>query len=150
MNSVASTRTFGVPLTTVCGLALLGVPRVIAHDLDLVGPTVNTVLVFAPFAAWVGYMWWRRVSDAFRALLAVGACYGVSLAVTHQILWTMAFDDPPRLGGTLEGQLSPVVEDVVLRVFSVGSSFVTGVLVGAVTGAIAWVLIRTTDRHRPR
>ncbi|MFC4126899.1 hypothetical protein [Nocardia rhizosphaerae] len=119
----------------VCALASLGVPRVLAHDLDLVGPAVNAMLVFAPLVAWVGYAVWRRVGDPLRALLTVGAVYGVLLAITHQILWTRgAFDTPPRLGGTLAGRLSPTLEDLVPRGFAVGSSLVTGVLVGAVSG----------------
>ncbi|MFC4373612.1 hypothetical protein ACFO5K_05815 [Nocardia halotolerans] len=138
----------GLTLPVVCALALLGVPRVLAHDLDLAGPAVNAVLVFAPIAVWVGYVWWRRVTHPFRALLAVGTAYGVATAITHQILWTAAFDDPPRLGGNLEGRLAPGVEDALVRVLSVGSSLLTGVLVGAVAGAIGWLLARATDGHR--
>lgn len=149
MRSAMSVCPFGLRLVEVCALASLGVPRVVAHDLDLVGPAVNALLVFVPIAIWVGYVWWRRVPP-LRALIAVGCAYGVVLAATHQILWTVAFDEPPRLGGTLEGQLSPGVEDMVLRGLSVGSSLLTGVALGVMTGAIAWLLARATDGHRAR
>ncbi|MBF6209504.1 hypothetical protein IU433_05960 [Nocardia puris] len=137
-------RRLGVSPAVVGILASLGVPRVIAHDLDLVGPAVNAVLVFAPIAVWIGYVLWRRVPNPFLTLLAVGVVYGTLLALTHQILWDAAFEDPPRLGGNLEGRLSPGAEEVALRVFSVGSSLVTGLLLGAITGAFAWGLARVT------
>ncbi|WP_306359168.1 hypothetical protein [Nocardia sp. CC227C] len=131
----------------VIALAALGVPRVIAHDLGPVPAAVNAVLVFAPIAVWIGYVLWRRVPNPFPALLAVGACYGLLLALTHQVLWGAAFaDDPPRLGGNLEGRLSPGAEELVMRGFAMGSSVVTGVLLGAATGAVAWLLAKVTDR----
>jgi len=137
------------PLVLIA-LAALGVPRVIAHDLNLVGQTINAVLVFAPIAVWIGYVLWQRVPNPLLTLLAVGVCYGLLLAFTHQLLWDAAFaDDPPRLSGNLEGSLSPGTEEVVLRVFSVGSSVITGALQGAATGILAWFLAKITDR-RPR
>lgn len=138
------TRNLGISPAAVCVLASLGVPRVIAHDLDLVGPAVNAVLVFAPIAIWIGYVLWRRVRNPLHTLLAVGVAYGVLLALTHQVLWSAAFDEPPRLGGNLEGRLSAGAEEIVLRVFSAGSSLVTGILLGAGTGAFAWLLARIT------
>jgi hypothetical protein len=65
----------------------------------------------------------------------------VLLAVTHQLLWNEAFeDDPPRLGGNLEGKLSPGIEELVLRGFSVASGLAVGVAVGAVCGLYARAL----------
>lgn len=134
----------GLSMAATVGLALLGVPRVVAHDLDLVGPTVNAVLVFLPPLVWIGVVLAKRVSDPLVTLLAVGVVHGVLLAVTHQLLWSQAFEEPPGLGGNLAGVLSPGLEDVVVRAFAVGSSLVTGTLVGAVCGAVAWLLTRAT------
>ncbi|MFI1459859.1 hypothetical protein [Nocardia carnea] len=131
---------------TVVALAGLGVPRVVAHDLGLAGPVANSVLVFVPLALWVGWVLWRRVPP-LPALAIVGVVYGILLAITHQLLWLEAFDgNPPELGGNLAGRFSPAAEQVVLRLASVGSSIVTGALLGTVTGIAAWVLARIAGR----
>jgi hypothetical protein len=128
------------------GLALLAVPRVILHDLDVVqeGAVVNLLLVFGPPAVWVWVAVAVRVPHPLRALTWVGAAYGVLLAVTHQLLWDRAFgDDPPRLGGNLEGELSSTTEELVLRAFACGSSLAVGLVVGAISGLIARWLARS-------
>lgn len=127
------------------------VPRVVAHDLDLVGPAVNSVLVVAPIAVWLAVVLPKRVPHPFLTLLVIGVCYGILLAATHQVLWTQAHDgDPPRLGGNLEGTFSPGVEAVVLRFFAVFSSLLTGAGVGAAAGAVGWLLARMVPAFRPR
>lgn len=126
------------------GLALVGVPRVVAHDLGLAGPVLNAILVFAPPAVWVAVVLWRRWPRVFVTLLYIGLIYGVLLAVTHQLLWPWAFDSPPELGGNLAGKLSPGAEAALLRTFAVGSSLATGALVGAVTGAVGWLIAKAT------
>src|SRR5690625_3178980 len=144
-------RWLGMSPLAICALAALGLPRVIAHDLAPVSPAVNAVLVWVPLVLWLVVVLWRRVPNAFVTLLAVGIVYGVLLAVTHQILWVEAFDgDTPSLGGNLEGSLSPTVEAVVLRGFSVVSGLVTGALVGAVAGVVGWLLTRFVPALRPR
>jgi hypothetical protein len=140
-------RWAGMPWTWIWGLALLGVPRVVAHDLRLVGPVVNAVLVFAPIAVWLAVVLWRRVPNAFVALLVVGACHGVLLAVTHQLLWAQSFGGvAPRLDSVLPSG----AEQVVLRIFAALSSLVTGTAVGAATGAVAWVVARLVPAFGPR
>lgn len=131
---------------TIVALALLGVPRVVLHDVDVVdeGDAVNLLLVFGPFLAWVGVAVITRVANPVRALGWVGATYGVLLGVTHQILWDRAFeDDPPRLGGNLEGELSAGAEELVFRVFAFGSSLATGLVVGLVCGVVARAVLRS-------
>lgn len=144
-------RATGLSLRAIIGLAALAVPRVIAHDLDLVGPVVNSVLVFVPIAIWLAVVLWNRVPRPFLALLAVGIVYGVLVAVTHQVLWNQSFQgDPPALGGNLAGVLAPGTEAVVLRVFAFFSSVLTGTAVGAVTGAVGWLLAKLVPGFRPR
>ncbi|MBB4933183.1 hypothetical protein F4561_004003 [Lipingzhangella halophila] len=143
-------RSLGMPLLAVCGLALLGVPRVVAHDLELVGPVANSLLVWIPVAVWLVVVLWCRVPNAFRTLLVIGLAYGMVLGVTHQVLWTQAFDEPPSLGGNLEGVLAPAAESALLRMFAFLSSLGTGALVGAVTGVVGWLLAKAVPALRPR
>ncbi|MFE6614932.1 hypothetical protein [Amycolatopsis sp. NPDC057786] len=141
----------GVSLPGILGLAALGVPRVVAHDLGLVGPAGNALLVFVPLAIWLAIVLWRRVPNPFLTLLMVGLVHGVLLGITHQLLWTEAFPGgPPSLGGDLAGTLSPATEAVVLRIFAFGSSLLTGVLTGAASGAVAWLLAKMVPGLRRR
>jgi hypothetical protein len=141
-------QALGLSPIAILGLAALGVPRVIAHDLQLVGPAVNALLVFVPIAVWLAVVLGKRVPNPFVTLLAVGAAYGVLLGLTHQVLWSASFDAPPTLGGNLAGTLSPATEAVVLRTFAFGSSLLTGAGVGAATGAVGWLLSRLTRTPR--
>ncbi|MFG1945917.1 hypothetical protein [Nonomuraea sp. NPDC048826] len=144
------TSSLGMSPIAILGLAALGVPRVVAHDLGPVGPVVNAVLVFLPVVIWLGVVLWRRVPNPFLTLLAIGGAYGVLLAVAHQLFWGAAFDDPPQLGGNLAGALSPGAEEALMRTFAFGSSLFTGVLVGVVTGLVGWLLARAVPAFRHR
>ncbi|MEU3269972.1 hypothetical protein ABZ639_03950 [Saccharomonospora sp. NPDC006951] len=143
-------ETLGLSFGAMAGLALVGVPRVVAHDLALVGSAVNSVLVFVPLAVWLAVVLWRRVPNPFLTLTVIGVYYGVLLAVVHQILWTEAFEgDPPALGGNLAGALSGPMEALVLRGFAFLSSLGTGAAVGAATGLVAWLLAKAVPAFRP-
>ncbi|GAA0383030.1 hypothetical protein GCM10009541_27060 [Micromonospora gifhornensis] len=133
----------GLPWPALLGLALLGLPRVALHDLGLVheGTFVNLLLVVVPPMVWIVTAVVRRVPNPFLTLLVLGLIYGVLLALTHQVLWDAAFDTPPTLGGNLS-DLAPGTQEVIIRVFATISSVFTGVLVGAVSGLIAWPLAR--------
>ncbi|WBB48274.1 hypothetical protein O3597_24735 [Verrucosispora sp. WMMA2044] len=133
----------GLPLLTLLGLALLGLPRVVLHDLDLVheGTFVNLLLVVVPPIVWITVALVKRVPDPFLTLLVVGLLYGVLLALTHQLLWHVAFDEQPTLGGNLT-DLAPEAQAVIVRFFAAISSLFTGVIVGVVTGLLAWVISR--------
>jgi len=144
-NNTTSRTTAFRPAITVA-LASLGVPRVVLHDLDIVdeGGAVNLLLVFGPMLAWITVAVISRVPNPLRALTWVGVTYGALLGVTHQILWNRAFaDDPPRLGGNLEGELSAGAEELVFRGFGLASSLVTGLVIGAVCGLVARALRRS-------
>lgn len=144
-------HSLGVSSWEIIGLAALGVPRVVAHDLDLVGPVGNALLVFVPLAIWLVVVLWRRVPNPFLTLLVVGVAYGVLLGITHQLLWTEAFPGgAPSLGGNLAGTLPPTAEALVLRIFAFGSSVFTGAFTGAATGAAGWLLAKVVPGPRPR
>jgi hypothetical protein len=65
------------------------------------------------------------------------------LAVIHQLLWGAALGgNPPSLGGNLEDVLDPGLESVFFRVSAFFSSLVTGTMVGAIVGVIAWAIGR--------
>ncbi|RCK69273.1 hypothetical protein DT076_12490 [Desertihabitans brevis] len=140
----------GLPVVAIAGLALLGAPRVVLHDLGVLseGTALNAVFVLAPPLVWVLVVLLARVTIPFRALLAVGAGYGVLLAVIHQLLWTHAFGGaPPQLGGTL-ADLDPTAQEALLRGNAVVSSLVTGLVVGALTGLVALALTVLLRRAR--
>lgn len=141
----------GLPLIAIIGLALLAAPRVVLHDLGLIteGTLLNALFVFLPPVIWIAVAWVKRVPHPFLTLLVVGACYGVFLALGHQLFWDISFgDDPPRLGGNL-ANLDPGAQSVIIRSFAAVSSVFTGVIVGAITGLIAWGLSAVTQRGRP-
>ncbi|UED87758.1 DUF4235 domain-containing protein [Streptomyces profundus] len=149
-SSPGARRTIGLSPLAVLALALLATPRVVLHDLDILdeGTALNALLVFLPPAVWIAVVLIARVRAPLMTLLAVGATYGVLLALGHQLLWNSAFDDgPPRLGGNLS-DLDPGLQTVILRVFAVISGVFTGVVVGAISGAVATALARLTGRDR--
>ncbi|GAB3178165.1 hypothetical protein GCM10027060_03810 [Nesterenkonia halophila] len=120
-------------------LALLAVPRVITHDLALVPPgsPLNALLAVLPPVIWVLVVLLRRAPRPLLSLLAVGAVYGVLLALGHQLLWEQAFDSgTPQLGGRLEN-LPPAAHAFITRGAAVISSLFTGVALGLVAGAVA-------------
>jgi hypothetical protein len=145
VEGAAPRRGLGLSLPVVILLAAIAAIRVPLHDLGIAqeGSVVAGLLVFVPLAVWVGVVVQRRVPNLLLTLAVVGFAYGVMLAVVHQLLWGAAFGgDPPSLGGNLEGVLAPGVEAAVFRVSAFFSSLVTGTMVGALTGAVAWAIAR--------
>ena len=147
----------GFSWPVLVGLAALAAPRVVLHDLGIVGEggVVNGLLVFVPPALWIAAVLWRRPARPFRTVVVIGALYGVFLAAGHQLLWPTAFGgDAPTLGGALTG-IDPATGDAVLRTAAALSSLVIGTLVGVVAGAVALLLTHVVpaepaaDRRRP-
>jgi hypothetical protein len=135
----------GLSVPAIILLAAIAAIRVPLHDLGIVqeGSVVAWLLVFVPLTIWLAVVLWWRVPNPFLALTAVGLAYGVLLAIIHQLLWTAAYDgSPPTLGGNLEGVLAPGLEAVAFRTSAFFSSLVTGTVLGAIIGAIAWVIER--------
>ena len=141
-----------LPLIAVVGLALLAVPRVVLHDLGLIQEStfVNALFVFVPPVLWIVVVLLRRDESPMRTLLLVGLCYGVFLAIGHQLLWNHALGgNPLRLGGNLAA-LDPVIAAAVVRGFAVVSSVITGLLVGAISGVVAWAVTRLLAHRAAR
>jgi hypothetical protein len=144
-EGAAPRRGLGLSLPMVILLAAIAAIRVPLHDLGIVqeGSAAAWLLVFVPLAVWVGVVLQRRVPNPLLTLTVVGFAYAVMLAVIHQLLWAAAYDgSPPSLGGNLEGALAPGLEAVIFRTSAFFSSIVTGTFLGAVVGAIAWVIER--------
>ena len=120
-------------------LAALAAPRVILHDLGLIGEGtfVNALFVFVPPLVWIAVVLGRRAPNPFVTLLVVGALYGLMLVIGHQVLWNVAWEgEPPRLGGSLSA-LPPLAHEVITRGAAVVSGLVTGTVVGALAGLVA-------------
>ena len=129
----------GLPLWTLAILALLGVPRVVLHDLGVIheGTAPNLLLVVAPPLVWIAVVLAARVRRPFLTLLVTGALYGVLMGLVHQLLWGTAFPGgAPALGGNLT-DLDPALHAVIVRVAAALSSVLTGVVVGALAGLLA-------------
>jgi hypothetical protein len=142
--TAAAARPLELGRPALAGLAALGVPRVVLHDLNLVheGTFVNGLLVFIPPLCWIAAVLWRRAPRPFLTVLAIGAIYGVMLAVVHQALWHVAFGDTgPSLGGRFTG-LDPAIQELLMRTAAATSSVLTGLVVGVIAGAAAALLAR--------
>ena len=140
----------GLPWWAVVALGLLAVPRAVLHDLD--GMPASTLLVVAlavgPPVLWAGVAVAARLVSPVRTLGAVGAVYGVGLAVVHNILWDRSFGGRDvRLGGNLRDELPAPVEELVLRGSATVSSILTGIAVGLASGLVATVSTRLLARR---
>ncbi|MFD1412990.1 hypothetical protein [Oceanobacillus jeddahense] len=141
----------GVPVLTLIVLSLLGVPRVILHDLSIIeeGSVVNSILVFAPIIIWIAYIVLKNVNKPFLSLLLIGFFYGIFLAIVHQILWNVAMDTSIQLGGNFSN-LPQAVSNIIVRTFAFFSGVTTGIIVGAITGAVGSLLNFVKKRFTPR
>ncbi|MBD7996208.1 hypothetical protein H9639_12955 [Arthrobacter sp. Sa2CUA1] len=123
---------FGMPLLLMAGLALLGLPRAVLHDLQVIheGAPVTWFLALAPVAVWILVTVRVRSPRPFLTVLVIGVMFGVMLAITHQLLWNFAFAGMPAL---LEA-------GPALRLATVPGSLMTGAAIGAIGGLLALAL----------
>ncbi|WP_232323897.1 hypothetical protein [Catenuloplanes japonicus] len=135
----------GLRFPALIALALLAVPRAVLHDMKIIheGTAVNLLFVAVPLLVWIVVVVLARTPRPFLTLLAVGAIYGVGLALVHQVFW----DVDVRLGGNLAGRLPIAAEQGIMRAFAAVSSLFTGLLTGAVTGLVAWAISAVQTRR---
>lgn len=133
----------GIGVFELLILSLLGVPRVILHDLSLIeeGTFVNALFVFVPVIIWVMYILFKNTRGPFLSMFILCCIYGVLLALTHQVLWTQSFPDPVQLGGNLSN-IPEAVSGGIARSFAFLSSLATGVVLGLILGFVTWALDR--------
>lgn len=139
-------RTLGLPLVALVGLAALGLPRVIFHDLHVIDEPdpLSWILALAPVAVWITVAVLKKVPNPFLTVFVIGAFYGVMLVVAHQLLWDSAFGGkPPALGDSGVATLIP-------RLASIPGSLFAGALLGAVGGLIAWGIHAGMRPKNPR
>lgn len=132
-----------MPFLALVGLAALGVPRVVLHDLHVIDPMgpLTWFLALGPIAAWIWVAVAKRVPNPFVTVLVIGSLYGAMLVIVHQLLWTQAMQGVlPSLG---EGPMATTLP----RLAAIPSGLITGALIGAIAGLIAWA-IRAAMRAR--
>ncbi len=142
-SPAAPRRTLGLPFAALVGLAAIGLPRVILHDLHLIdgaGP-LTWLLALGPVAIWIAVAVLKKVPNPFLTVLVVGVVFGAMLVITHQLLWDSAFaGNPPALGDSAAATLIP-------RIAAIPSGLFTGAIIGVIGGLIAWGLQALTDRR---
>ena len=82
-----------MPTWLMLALVALGLPRTFLEDLDIVAPESGLlyfILALTPFAVWLVVAVVRRSRKPFMDFLVLGVLYGLSLAVVHQALWSVA------------------------------------------------------------
>ena len=140
----------GLPLATLAALSLLAAPRVVLHDLGVAtsGP-LAALLALGPAAVWIAVTLAGEPRRPWQPLLVIGLCYGVLLAVGHNLLWHEAYEDgSPELGGNLDGALPAEAREPVLRAAVSLSSVFAGALTGLACGAVATLIRLVTARPR--
>src|SRR5687767_7002299 len=94
-----------LPVWIFLVLAALSVPRVIAHDSNIVeldslpyiALAVIPLLLYAAIA--VTLQAWRP----FYNFMVLGIFLGLTLAITHQLMWDISWgSNPPEIGGSLK------------------------------------------------
>lgn len=141
----------GIGVIELFILSLLGIPRVLLHDLSILeeGTLVNTFFVFGPIIIWISYLLYKNVRAPFLSMFILCVIYGILLALTHQIFWIQAFPEPVQLGGNLS-ELPDVVSATIIRSFAVLSSLTTGTMMGVILGTFIWILNKLINVGKQR
>lgn len=129
-----------IPLWILVLLALISVPRVIVHDLDILplDSVLYQFMAIIPLAIYLGLAILRHNKRPIYDFLVLGLFYGVFLATIHLVLWDASWgNNPPTLGDKLEGVLDPAAEIALFKAAVLHSSIVTGIVLGGVFGLIA-------------
>lgn len=130
-------------MLALIGLATLGLPRVILHDLRIIheADLASWILALGPVAVWVAVAVKKRVPHPFLTVLVIGLIFAVMLTITHQLLWGFLYSDNPAI---LENQpIGPVVP----RLAAIPGGLFAGVLLGSVGGLVAWGLQAALGRR---
>lgn len=126
------TRRLGLPVLALIGLAALGLPRVVLHDLHLIDEAqpASWLLALGPVAVWILVAVRRKVPNPFLTVLVIGLVLGVMVVVTHQVLWDQVYADNPAFlsNGNAAG---------FARLAVIPGGLFAGALLGTVGGVIA-------------
>ncbi|WP_406674844.1 hypothetical protein WBK31_12310 [Nonomuraea sp. N2-4H] len=133
-----------MPVTLMLALIAAGLPRTVLADLGIVAPESSLlydVLALAPFAAWVVVALVRGTRRPFLDFLVLGALYGLSLLIVHQILWDVGPSlghSPPESALAFAARFDPAWQELALRAYTSGIAMMIGLGSGAAVGVVAW------------
>lgn len=139
-----------MPIGLFGALIAITVPRTVLAQLDVVPPESGAlyyVLALVPYACWYLVAALRPTPRPLADHLMLGTVYGVTLVVIHQALWASEGNIVPRAAHELAEQVPMSLEDLTLRLYTVGVSMVIGIGSGAIGSAIA-LLARWVRRPR--
>lgn len=142
----APRRPLGMPVPMLIALAMLGVPRVVLHDLHVIDSAhpLSWILSLGPVAVWVAVALALKVPRPFVTILTIGLIFGVLLVLTHQVLWSQLYAQNPEFLNE-DGAVA-----VVSRLAVVPGGLFAGAALGAIGGLIAWGLRAVLYRNRSR
>jgi len=133
-----------MPVALTLALVAAGLPRTVLADLGIVAPESSLlyyVLALAPFAAWTAVALVRSTRRPFLDFLVLGALYGLSLIVVHQILWDAGPSlghSPPESALAFAARFDPAWRELALRAYTSGIAMMIGLGSGAAVGVVAW------------
>jgi hypothetical protein len=127
-------------------LAMLGLPRVILHDLHIIDSAhpLSWILSLGPVAVWVAVAVARKVRRPFLTVLAIGVIFGLMLVVTHQLLWEYLYADHPEFRGN-DG-----IAGIVPRLAVIPGGLFAGAALGALGGLVTWGIQVAIGRNGSR
>lgn len=136
-------------------LAILGLPRVVVHDLHLfdLESIPYKILAIVPFVTWGLYALFGKSKRPIYDFMLLGLIFGLMLAVTHQLTWDASWgSNPPQLHGNLEDTFDPMIESVLLRSAAFISSILSGMMFGGVCALVALASFNAawSQKHKPR
>ncbi|HEX4815175.1 MAG TPA: hypothetical protein VFV66_20730 [Nonomuraea sp.] len=142
----------GMPTWLMLTLVAIGLPRTILADLDVVPPESGLlyyVIALAPFAAWLVVAIVRETTRPVRDFLVLGALYGLSLVVVHQVLWNVGAGmghQAPAGAASFAENFGPAFQDLAIRGYTIIIAMGIGVGSGLVVAMVA--LVATVVRSR--
>ncbi len=144
-----------MPWPLMLVLVVIGLPRTVLADLDIVAPESSVlyyVLALAPFAVWLIVAVLRRTRKPVMDFMVLGVLYGLSLFVVHQWLWDApgAQHSIPQSAIDFAEQYDPAIRELILRLYTAAISLAIGVGTGLVGAIVAVISRRLRQRRHAR
>ncbi|TDD74296.1 hypothetical protein E1293_29735 [Actinomadura darangshiensis] len=144
-----------MPTWLMLTLVAIALPRTILADLDVVQPESGLLYYFlalTPFVVWLGVAVLRATRKPITDFLVLGALYGLSLAVVHQVLWDAGagLGHEPSAGAvSFADDFGSGFHELALRGYTIMIAMMIGVGSGLVAAIVAFAAkpVRTA-RHR--
>ncbi|HEV7652376.1 MAG TPA: hypothetical protein VGP26_29835 [Actinophytocola sp.] len=126
-------------------LVVVGLPRTILADLNVVPPESGILYYFlalAPYVAWVAVAIVRETRKPIADFIVLGVLYGLSLVLVHQVLWNAGAgegQETPAAARSFAEGFSPGMQDLATRGYTVMIAMAIGIGSGIVVALIAFV-----------